>query len=273
MIKVYFSNFWGESSNDLLHRYSKQTPGCLGIWKNIIGTNNIKEADYCILLENDSFSENFDKSKIIYVKREPFFIKNNRIEYIPYKNIIHWDEQHCGVTWWLGKTYDELKALQYPEKKKAVSYIVSSKHEHRNKITKRIIMDSPYIDLYGRGHDKSIYGESYIGELNYDGNCKFNGLIDYKYSIVLENSQEKNYWTEKLADAYLSWCVPIYFGCPNINEFFDKNSYNILDLNNYSIDDIINKPIDISVLTDSRNKILNEYNIWEVVYKKVMELE
>ena len=273
MIKIYFSNSWGEEPDKLLRRYSRQTPNCSGVWKNIIGTTNIREADYCILLEDNFFQQDFDKSKIIYVKREPSFIQNISPSLIPYRNIIHWEEKHCGITWWIDKTYDELKQLKYPEKTKLISCVSSSKHYQRNELIKKIILNNKNIDLYGKGHDKLIYGDSYKGELNYNGNCKVKGMIDYKFSICLENSQERNYWTEKLADAYLSWSLPIYFGCSNIQIYFPKNSYRVIDINNdFNLLNIIREEIDINSLAQARDKILDEYNIWEVVRKKIMEI-
>jgi len=42
-----------------------------------------------------------------------------------------------------------------------------------------------------------------------------------KFLLVIENSQHANYFTEKLLDAMLSRCVPIYWGCVNLGDFFD----------------------------------------------------
>jgi hypothetical protein len=141
-------------------------------------------------------------------------------------------------------------------------------------------MKEGVVELYGRGHSKYIYGKNYKGELNYDGNCKYLGLYPYEYSIVLENSQERNYWTEKLADAYLSWCIPIYWGCPNISDFFSPQTYRIIRIDDKepteSLNNILENPItseDICELKRSRDKILDEYNIWEVVRKKIEEIE
>jgi len=50
---------------------------------------------------------------------------------------------------------------------------------------------------------------------------KADGLAPYRYSLVIENSQENGYFTEKLLDAFLLKTVPIYWGCPNIADFFD----------------------------------------------------
>ena len=52
---------------------------------------------------------------------------------------------------------------------------------------------------------------------------KFDALIGYKYHLALENSVIPDYWTEKLADSLLAWCKPIYYGCPNINDYFSSS--------------------------------------------------
>ena len=41
-----------------------------------------------------------------------------------------------------------------------------------------------------------------------------------KFHIAVENSQQKNYFTEKIIDCFASKTVPIYFGCPNIGDWF-----------------------------------------------------
>jgi hypothetical protein len=92
----------------------------------------------------------------------------------------------------------------------------------------------------------------------------------------LENSQQENYWTEKLADAFLSWCVPIYWGCPNIYDYFPNDSYYLLDINHPNpieqINEIIKRPINIESLGKARNIILDKYNLWEVIYKKIKNI-
>ena len=43
------------------------------------------------------------------------------------------------------------------------------------------------------------------------------------FSIAIENSQEANYISEKLIDCFLQKVVPVYWGAPNIEKFFDLN--------------------------------------------------
>lgn len=52
--------------------------------------------------------------------------------------------------------------------------------------------------------------------------CLFEG---FQFSIVLENSQQQNYFTEKIIDCLLTKTIPIYWGCPNISEFFDTTGW------------------------------------------------
>ena len=43
------------------------------------------------------------------------------------------------------------------------------------------------------------------------------------YSVAVESSNEPNYFTEKLIDCLITKTIPIYWGCPNISEYFDTS--------------------------------------------------
>lgn len=276
MNRIFFINNWGEADHLLLTRYAKQTPNNDGVWKDLVGTSNMSNADYFVALEVPRTNTSIENT--IFIKREPNYIRpyNN----LPYKHIIDYNSTNTGVTYWLNKTYDELINLGYPNKKKKISCVVSNKHTHRNNFIKELFKTKPKIDLYGKGHDRNYYGNTYKGVLNYDNNCKFKGLIDYEFSIVMENSQQQHYWTEKLADAYLSWCMPIYWGCPNISDYFPDNSFRLIDINSKDplsdINEIITKPlteVEIEALYKARKLILDEYNIWEIINKKIKTIQ
>ena len=55
------------------------------------------------------------------------------------------------------------------------------------------------------------------------------------FSIIIENDFEKNWFTEKILDCFGQYTVPIYIGCRNISDFFNKDG--IITCNN--IKDII----------------------------------
>ena len=57
-----------------------------------------------------------------------------------------------------------------------------------------------------------------------------NELFDeFQFTLVIENSKETNYFTEKIMDCLLTKTIPIYWGCPNIAEFFDTTGWIILE--------------------------------------------
>lgn len=65
------------------------------------------------------------------------------------------------------------------------------------------------IDLYGRG----------IKEVE----SKLDVLHNYAFSLAIENNVSDNdyYFTEKLIECIITGTIPIYYGCPNIDQFFD----------------------------------------------------
>ena len=272
MKKIIFLSNWGEDNNDLLKRYSKQTPCNSGHWKTIKGVTNINEADYYIVL--GGYNTSLPQHKTIFIKREPNYIDSRKSKYI---HSIDWENSHCGITWWINKSYDELKSMVCGKKSKDISCVVSSKHSHRNNYVKSLFKRDSPIDLYGKGHQVNFYGENYKGQLNYDGKCKIRGLLDYKYSIALENSRQNNYFTEKFADAVLSWTVPIYWGCPNIADYFPEEAYHTIDINSNSptedIYNIIKYPVNYTALEVARDNILDKYNIWEIIHTYIYNLE
>ena len=127
---------------------------------------------------------------------------------------------------------------------KSVSIIASGKditigHKLRNE----------FIDHYNKNKDSldysvDVYGWKYI-PLQY----KLDGLKDYHFSIAIENMQMDNYFTEKIIDCFVTGTVPIYWGSPKLDEFFDTNgviTFNTLEelnniLNNLTLDDYNNR--------------------------------
>lgn len=97
-------------------------------------------------------------------------------------------------------------------KQKMCSLIASAKkdlpgHKLRHDMARWSRESGQEVEIMGRGYQPFA--------------AKAEGLAPYRYSLVIENAQEKNYFTEKLIDALLMKTVPIYWGCPNIAEFFD----------------------------------------------------
>ena len=62
-----------------------------------------------------------------------------------------------------------------------------------------------------------------------------NPLFDSQFHICIENSKQKNFFTEKLIDCLVTNTIPIYWGCENIENFFDTDGFYIVD----SLSDVV----------------------------------
>jgi hypothetical protein len=287
---IFFCN-WGCNSEKLLNTYKLFTPNNCGEWNNIKGTTELQKADIVVFLEdipNNFNLNNLNNKKIICFPREP--LNKKRYELMKsfnkytYDNIIH------VVTYpqFIDKTYDFLKSLNYNKPDKNFSAIISNKgfspgHRLRKQFLIKLANTYPNIcDIYGAGWHNEL-GISYKGQLgsyhNKNNNnivTKYDGLINYNYSLCIENCSKKNYFTEKFTDAILCWTIPIYYGCTNISDYFPKDSYYYIDITKpdciTNIIEIINKPItlkNLKALEIARDLILNKYNIWNYIQQEI----
>lgn len=97
---------------------------------------------------------------------------------------------------------------------------------------------------------------------------KLDAILPYRFQLVLENCRSPNYWTEKLADTYLGWALPLYVGCPNLNRFFPAESFVALDVTDADgaakrmrqLLDSAEDPARLMSVRKARHAILNTYN-------------
>jgi len=139
-----------------------------------------------------------------------------------------WMPSQPGINWFYGVAIENGKAvsrmdlqmlrnLPVPEgKAKRISVVCSTKrrlkrHRARLHLLKQLAAAFPDdIDIYGRGFRP-------IGD-------KADVIAPYRYHIVLENSDCPHFWTEKLADAYLGYALPVFSGCANVTDYFLERS-------------------------------------------------
>jgi hypothetical protein len=60
-------------------------------------------------------------------------------------------------------------------------------------------------------------------------------IFNSQFNISIENSNQPNYFTEKLLGCFISMTIPIYMGCTNIGDFFDTRGMFVAQ----SVDDIL----------------------------------
>jgi hypothetical protein len=296
IIKVHFMCSWNDDINNL---YKYFTPKNSGKWNNIMLTN-FDDAQIIIILEKVK-SDKIHKllncnKKIIYIKTEEEtyrkftldFMKDCVIESI----IRHKDMFYASLyEHFTATTYDDFIDMKIPKKNKLLSVIVSRNmtldgHKKRVNFIKKLSSRFPnMIDIYGKGWTSEELGNNYKGELgNYHvqsntGTTKKDGLINYKYSIAIENCIEKNCFTEKFNDPILCWTIPIYYGCNEINNFFPEKSYVKINIDNFDetcniITNILTESLDFDntqyeSLKYARYLVLNSYNISNLVEKHI----
>lgn len=168
-------------------------------------------------------------------------------------------------TWMVDRDYDWLyEEREYP-KTKTLSVISSDQtwlpgHKLRYAFVNKLIGHfKDKIDVFGRGFRPV--------------DDKYDALAAYKYSIAIENSAIPGYFTEKIADCYLTHTAPLYYGCPDIQQYFDGDSLFPIDPYDFrrSIQDI-EKVVEedryadvLPSLIRQKKKYLDRYHIFSKI--------
>lgn len=287
---------------DLLLRQTKNFSGVWGDCKFVVN-KNIDKCDWWFVLHGSGLVKPesclCDVNHIIYVSMEPDekmskvsskFLNqfsslvtcdrsvkhNNKI----YENWLTWyvgivvekkNKQHAFHNK-INLDYNQLTSMEFPIKKNKISLILSNKnfsdgHKKRIKFVQQIskLPIAKYIDIYGHGYNE-------IPD-------KWEAIAPYKYHLVLENSVNQDYWSEKLADSFLGFALPIYYGCPNIHNYFNKDSICLIDINDIKGSvKILQYLIENDSFEDrkqlinvSREMILNKYNIFNLMDKMAVK--
>ena len=196
------------------------------------------------------------KDKIFSIQQEPY-IKSDSTYHIPFKNEFFKQEKTYEAT---SKTFTfveellatkktkyiphhpmlyfmldsrlsfkELESLPLPTKPKTLSCIASinkaafAGHLKRSEFVRSF---QNLITHKGESITCDFYGNG-IQAISQ----KSKGILPYQYSIAIENSQTPHYFSEKIIDCFLGYCMPIYCGAPNIYEYFPKESLVLIDIN------------------------------------------
>jgi len=242
-----------------------------------------QEADYVIILNTPKkdITIKCNPKNIIAIMQEPYYKgdtdwMNNQLEKYNYVFTSHIPNpmpvntsilpSHGALHWYIDKSYDELKAIiNIPQKSKNISCIASSLtrwagHKVRMSFIEYIKDNNNLgIDFFGKG-------------TNFLEN-KWDGIAPYKYSIAIENSSIDNYWTEKISDVFLSYSLPFYFGCTNIDKYFPKESYIWIDITNPQKalltmrEAIENNEYEkrLDYIKEARELVLDKYNLFPFI--------
>jgi hypothetical protein len=279
--------------------FIRQTPDSSGVWGGyrFVFDDHLDEADAWVVIGDLPHYKGVTTcppQKILLINEEPPTMREFPKKYILQFPVVAtcsgYNFDHPGIKeifplqpWYIGVnqkslhapdeanairfTYDDLKALEPPRKTKLLSVVYSDKtftagHIKRHEFVHALKANfGDSLDIFGRGFN-------FVED-------KWEAIADYEYHIAIENSSFPHYWTEKLADAFLGWSYPIYYGCPNITDYFDQNSFASIDLESPRKAILIIEQIlkerpwrkSLPFLAESRRRVLDEYNLFPMIIK------
>ncbi len=260
----------------------RQTPKGKGFWGSIDFTlNETHECDYVVVLNYSPVERRLQVSRenVWCLMQEPpneFFKYRHKANKI-YHRVFTQDQSLKGeryihiqpaLPWHIDKSYDFLKKCKPISKQLKLSCVTSSKRDFYGQKERmefiNNLKDKLAIDIFGRG----------INPIK----DKWDGLYPYRYSLVIENFAGPDYWSEKLADCFLSWTMPIYYGCKNIYDYFPKESLVKIDINSpdsiKEIKEIISSDLwkkRRDAIAYARELVLEKYQFFPHIVNKIKE--
>lgn len=266
-------------SNDMDEDFIlRSTPGGSKTWGEFIFTTEpIVNCDYCIFLNNNNketieiccppdniwmfVQEPYQKGLTDWViERHNYFSKV--FTHLPVDQSTKYIRSQTCLPWHVGKTYDQLSATYaHPRKDRLLSSIVGGAvflpgHKLRQNFIKKVLDSDLPLELFGKN----------IRPLE----DKTQGLEQYFFSFAIENNSNPDMWTEKLADCFLSWTMPIYYGCSNLTKYFPPKSFIQIDIN--SPESTIQKlktkltqefwESSLDSIREARELVLNKYQLF-----------
>jgi hypothetical protein len=180
---------------------------------------------------------------------------------------------HSALTWFYGtEDLDGLRQLPPGPKINAVSVVITRKTktaQHRARLR--------FVEQLKRrlGDRLQIYGAGFHLIEN-----KRQAIDPVKYHLALENNVHEHFWTEKIADTYLGWSLPLYSGCPNMADYVPAESFLRLELGDLPRSmDVVERCLDedpyesrLGAITTARNRLLDEHNVFALLQRVIVAL-
>ncbi len=269
----------------------RQTPGGQGRWNNTTFDLGYRpDADWIVVVDEPASPLRLDlpKERLIGILPEPPELKSYGAAYCEQFGTIitpvprpgngpRMIRSQTAVPWFFGVEYDEtgwfrthydyeaLAEMAPPDKSPKISVVCSTKsrlpkHQARLNFIARLNREfGEQVDVFGRGFRP-------VGD-------KADAIAPYQYHLVLENTDHDHLWTEKLADAYLGFALPLFSGCTNVTDYFPAESLIPVDIADPdSALAAIRQAIDadlfhrrLPAVVEARERLLREHNFFALV--------
>jgi Glycosyltransferase family 10 (fucosyltransferase) C-term len=259
----------------------RQTPGRVGVWEEIRFTEvPVESSDYVLVLNKPGgdVTVRCPPEHIWAVMQEP---PNEVFGWMhqgdqSYTRVYTTDERlpenaryihsQPALAWHVEKDYDFLIRTGIPEKSRPLSWVTSNKSIFRGHRTRmrflQGLQNRVEFDLFGTGfrHIKD----------------KWEGLAPYRYSLAIENFSNAFYWSEKIADCFLAWSMPIYYGCTRIIEYFPAEAMLIIDIHDPRCVDRVREAIqdktwerNLEAIAYARQLVLDKYQLFPFIAQEI----
>jgi len=161
-----------------------------------------------------------------------------------------------------GMTWIPEENRQIFKKSKKVSAIVSKKKSLRGHRLRHELCKAEGVRKFGTS-------VKYIKD-------KTDALKDFMFSVAVENCSIKHYFTEKLIDCFVTGTVPIYWGCTNLEKYFNMDGVIkvkcLKHLNNMMPNLNANKYKSmLPAIEDNYNRALKYVNMFDWVYDNILK--
>lgn len=187
---------------------------------------------------------------------------------LPHPNRIH---SQTGLRWFYGvgdrhiRSLNEMLSAEPPTKIKLISAASSNKkqrhtlHYKRYNFVRELGSLIPELDVFGHG----------IRSMD----DKAEAIDPYFFHVAIENYIGLHHWTEKLADAFLGFALPIYAGAPNVADYFPSESLVQIDLDDTKSSFEIIRDVTstdeyarrLPYIREARNMVLTEYSLFSLL--------
>ncbi|NEQ67706.1 MAG: glycosyltransferase [Symploca sp. SIO2D2] len=225
-----------------------QTPQPFGCWGQIQMEANAAKPDFLLLYQFDFYQQEpsqldtgqlfrgLPQERIIYLRREPPFKKHQEQiikEYQQAKNYCGYISgpdhfapvpDYMPAIWYLSNSFQDLNEAPPPMKIGSCSWITSgiartANHQRRLAFLRKLEEEKVNFVLYGRNLPEWCNSRGTVGN-------KWNVMAPYYYNLAIENYAENEWYvSEKLWDALLAWCLPIYYGGSAADKLLPPGSF------------------------------------------------
>jgi hypothetical protein len=285
----------GEPPARLLDIWRKQTPGSKGVWGQLRGVDNFREADYVMCVDNLPPPNVFPHSKCVVLNAHPESLKGPFRDMSGYKCLAKIDarEGFGFGEWWIKYDYDTLKAMPAPTKKKRLGCIMSNADTDASHLKRRAWLerftknDELDFDLHGRIKPWTPQMQRYFrgvcgswdprGAAASGGNDHMSGkeqvYLDHKCMLEFDNVG-RYYFSERVFDCMLLWAMPIYWGGQGLHEYVPHESFRYLNIDGGGEDVLSVVRSDfyethLSDLARAREALLDELQLWPRTHKLI----